>query len=69
MIMKNLKKKCMKLNNIQKRLKLCSMLLDRAEIELNKALFLAKDEPIKITMEIGLNIEKLTELKKAIWNQ
>ena len=56
-----------KLTNVQKRLKLASMLIERAEIELNKAIFLAKDEPIPVTMDLEIKLERLTELKDSIW--
>jgi len=43
------------------------MLIERAEIELNKAIFLAKDEPIPVTMDLEIKLERLTELKDSIW--
>ena len=59
----------MKLNNIQKRLKLAAMSAEISETHLIKAIELAKDEPIQVTMDLGIKLDKLTELRKSIWNQ
>lgn len=58
-----------KLNNYQKRLKLASLDIEKAENHLKNAVVLLAGNENEVAERIKLliNLEKLTELKESIW--